>query len=45
MGRTQQVVDVGEGGLGERAQRLTGDDEHLFAEHLLDLRPSAEILR
>ena len=35
--RPQQVVDVGEGRLRERAQRLALDHEHILAHHLLDL--------
>ena len=34
--RAQQMIDVGEGGLGERAQRLVADHQHVFAHDLLD---------
>ena len=32
----QQVVDIGEGGLAERAQYLTLDHEHVLAHDLFD---------
>ena len=41
----QQMIDVGEGGLGQRAQRLVGDHDHLAAHDVLDLTPSLVILR
>ena len=34
--RAQQMIDVGEGGLGERAQRLVADHQHVLAHHLFD---------
>ncbi len=35
--RAQQMIDVGERGLAERAQRLVADHQHVLAHHLLDL--------
>ena len=40
--RAQQVIDVGEGGLGQRAQGLAGYHQHVLAHHLLD-RDAADI--
>ena len=36
------MIDVGEGGLGQRAQRLVRDHQHVLAHHLLD-RDAADI--
>ena len=33
----QQVIDVGEGGLGQRAECFARDDQHVFAHDALDL--------
>src|SRR5476649_2272694 len=33
--RAQQMIDVGEGGLGQRAQSLMADHQHVLAHHLL----------
>ena len=37
MRRAQQVVDVGERGLAERAQCLALDHQHILPHHFLDL--------
>ena len=42
MRRAQQMIDVGEGGLGQRAQRLVRDHQHVLAHHLLD-RDAADV--
>ena len=39
MRRTQEMIDVGEGGFGERAQSFARHHQHLFAEHALDPQP------
>jgi hypothetical protein len=33
------MIDVHEGGLGERAQRLALDHQHVLAHHLFDAHP------
>ncbi len=38
----EQMIDVGEGGLGQRPQRLVADHQHVLAHHLLDAH-SADI--
>ena len=39
MRRTQEMIDVGEGGFRERTQRFARHHQHLFAEHALDAQP------
>ena len=35
----KEMIDVGEGGFGERAQSFARHHQHLFAEHALDPQP------
>ena len=45
MRRPQQMIDVGERGLRERAQRFARDHHDILAHDLLDRTPSLVILR